>query len=126
MISLTMPASELLSAIDYASVSAATPVDGRRVLSQEASALRARLQTGGNVAEKMREVAETARLWGVELADTIVEEMPDQYRASHRAAGNWGVYPVNGATRRRVTRAEADEIIGDDDDGYARIVGSTP
>ncbi len=51
-----------------------------------------------------------------------IEEMPDQHRSSHRAAGNWGVYPINGATRREVSRDEADEIIESDPDGYAHIV----
>ncbi len=51
-----------------------------------------------------------------------VEEMPDHLRGSHRAAGNWGCYPHNGATRRQVTREEAEAIVEDDPDGYASIV----
>lgn len=51
-----------------------------------------------------------------------IETMPDQYRDSHKAAGNWGVYPANGAVRERVSRAEAEEIVVSDADGYARIV----
>lgn len=41
----------------------------------------------------------------VPAPDPIVtlEETPDEYRASHRAAGNWGRYPANGATRRLVS-----------------------
>lgn len=51
-----------------------------------------------------------------------IEEMPDQHVASHRAAGNWGRYPANGATRSRVSREEAERIMADDEDGYAHIV----
>jgi len=51
-----------------------------------------------------------------------IEEMPRHLRASHRAANNWGTYPHNGATRRRVTRSEAEEIVRSDDDGYDHIV----
>jgi len=52
-----------------------------------------------------------------------IEEMPDHHRGSHRAARNWGVYPHNGATRRRVSRDEAEEIVESDADNYASIVG---
>lgn len=51
-----------------------------------------------------------------------VETMPDWCRASHRAAGNWGVYPHNGAERSEVTEEEAAELIESDPDGYAHIV----
>jgi len=51
-----------------------------------------------------------------------IEEMPDHLRSSHRAAGNWGRYPMNGAERREVTREEAEEIIAADEDGYDHIV----
>jgi len=51
-----------------------------------------------------------------------IEEMPDCLRGSHRAARNWGRYPINGATRRRVSREEADEIVAADDDAYDHIV----
>jgi hypothetical protein len=69
--------------------------------------------------------------WGAvlsELADAtvdalvVVEEMPDWLRDSHRAARNFGVYPANGATRRRVPADVAAEIVAADPDGYARIV----
>ncbi len=62
--------------------------------------------------------------WAVVLSDDLVtvEEMPDEHRASHKAAGNWGSYPHNGATRRQVTRDEADAIVENDPDQYARIV----
>ena len=33
-----------------------------------------------------------------------VETMPDHLRESHRAAGNWGRYPGNGAIRSQVMR----------------------
>lgn len=52
----------------------------------------------------------------------MIEEMPDHHRGSHRAAGNWGAYPHNGATRRRVSRDEAEQVVADDPDGYARII----
>jgi hypothetical protein len=63
----------------------------------------------------------------VEADDVTIEEMPDHHRGSHRAAGNWGSYPHNGATRREVSREEADEIVADeivaaDPDSYAHIV----
>lgn len=53
----------------------------------------------------------------------VIETMPDCHRASHRAAGNWGVYPMNGAERFTMTRSEADEIVAGDPDEYAHIVG---
>jgi hypothetical protein len=48
--------------------------------------------------------------------------MPDYLRGSHQAAGNWGVYPHNGAVRERVSPEEAKEIVAADPDGYAHIV----
>lgn len=36
----------------------------------------------------------------------LVEHMPDCWRASHRAAGNWGSYPHNGAERYLTHRGE--------------------
>lgn len=51
-----------------------------------------------------------------------VETMPDHLRSSHRAAGNWGVYPLNGAHREEMSRAEAEEIVEADEDGYDHIV----
>jgi hypothetical protein len=56
-------------------------------------------------------------------ADMVtIETMPDWCRASHRAAGNWGRYPLNGAERRKVSRDEAEEIVAADEDGYDHIV----
>lgn len=52
-----------------------------------------------------------------------VETMPDHLRESHRAAGNWGRYPGNGAIRSQVMRFEAEEMVAADPDGYASIVG---
>jgi hypothetical protein len=52
----------------------------------------------------------------------VLEEMPDWLRECHRRAGNWGQYPVNGATRRVIERSEAEEIVAEDEDGYACIV----
>ena len=51
-----------------------------------------------------------------------LESMPEHLCASHRAAGNWGQYPVNGAIRERMTRADAEWEIEHDEDGYAHIV----
>lgn len=56
------------------------------------------------------------------MGKVIVETMPDQHRASHRAAQNWGIYPHNGAERRTVEREEAEAIVAADPDGCARIV----
>lgn len=52
----------------------------------------------------------------------VIETMPDCWRESHRAAGNWGRYPHNGATRVVMTRVEAEDIVADDSDGYDHIV----
>lgn len=52
----------------------------------------------------------------------LLETMPDHLRESHRAAGNWGRYPVNGATRAMVDRAEAMESVASDPDKYSRII----
>ncbi len=51
----------------------------------------------------------------------ILETMPDHLRASHRAAGNWGTYPHNGATRVVCERAIAEQEVEEDHDGYAAI-----
>lgn len=50
----------------------------------------------------------------------IVETMPEHHRGSHRAAGNWGSYPHNGAKRTITSRSEAEELCEDDE--YNRIV----
>lgn len=52
----------------------------------------------------------------------IVETMPVHLRASHRAAGNWGQYPINGATRSRVDIDEAEAIVDEDADGYDHVI----
>jgi len=61
----------------------------------------------------------------------VVERMPDHLRDSHRAAGNWGIYPHNGAERVIVERAdteswcydaEADSHSGIEADEYDHIV----
>lgn len=49
----------------------------------------------------------------------LVERMPEHLRASHRAAGNWGVYPHNGAERVLVHRDCAPEA---EDDEYDRVI----
>lgn len=49
--------------------------------------------------------------WFGRLDETvIVEYMPEYLRASHRAAGNIGVYPANGAERIRVEASCAERI----------------
>ena len=48
----------------------------------------------------------------------IVETMPEHLRSSHRAAGNWGTYPFNGANSERQDLDEAEEIVEGDEDGY--------
>jgi hypothetical protein len=52
-----------------------------------------------------------------------LESMPEYLRESHRAAGNWGTYPANGAVRERMSRADAEWVIEHDKDEYAHIVG---
>lgn len=54
----------------------------------------------------------------------VVETMPDHLRDAHRAAGNWGTYPHNGAERCVVTRDEAEAAVSIDTDGYTWIVRS--
>jgi hypothetical protein len=49
--------------------------------------------------------------WSGPIDQTVlVEYMPEQYRASHEAAGNSGVYPHNGAVRIRCERSCADRL----------------
>jgi hypothetical protein len=64
--------------------------------------------------------------WCAEDSDreqvVLVEEMPDCLRGSHRAARNWGRWPMNGAKRRWVGLDEAEAILAADPDGYAYIV----
>lgn len=52
----------------------------------------------------------------------LLETMPQQHRSSHRAAGNFGAYPHNGAERFVMPRVEAEEIVDSDEDGYDRIL----
>lgn len=52
----------------------------------------------------------------------VLESMPRQHRDSHRAARNWGRYPLNGAVRFVMPRIEAEEAVERDSDGYDRIV----
>lgn len=52
----------------------------------------------------------------------LLDTMPDHLRESHRKAGNWGVWPHNGASREVCTREEAEEIVAADPDGYDHIV----
>lgn len=51
---------------------------------------------------------------GTESDTVVVEYMPEQYRASHTAAGNRGVWPHNGASRVRVSRECAATMIETD------------
>jgi hypothetical protein len=59
----------------------------------------------------------------VESQEELVklEFMPLHLRASHRAAGNRGVYPHNGARRILVSRACAEEIIDVDGEWCHRV-----
>ena len=43
----------------------------------------------------------------------LVERMPEHLRDSHRAAGNWGSYPANGAERVIVERADTEKWVYD-------------
>lgn len=52
------------------------------------------------------------------MAKYLIETMPDHLREIHRAAGNWGNYPANGAERRVVDESE----LPDGGDEYDRIV----
>lgn len=64
---------------------------------------------------------EMPRGWSPEGDYVIVETMPEQHRASHEAAGNWGSYPSNGAVRQVMLRADAESVCEDDD--YNHIIG---
>jgi hypothetical protein len=50
---------------------------------------------------------------------TLIETMPAHLCGSHKAAGNWGSYPFNGAERRIVDGDGADELA---DNGYDEVV----
>ena len=44
--------------------------------------------------------------WSGPISATVVlEHMPDYLRATYEAAGNYGVYPANGALRLRVEKS---------------------
>lgn len=59
----------------------------------------------------------------------VLEEMPEHQRRAARAKmrdgarATWGVFPANGATRRRVSREEAERLIDADAEGYTHVVG---
>jgi hypothetical protein len=54
--------------------------------------------------------------WSGAPSDTVVVEwMPTHLRESHRAAGNWGIYPMNGALRLRV-HPDCAAMIADNED----------
>lgn len=55
-----------------------------------------------------------------------VEFMPDDKKESHRAAGNWGRWPHNGAVREVMYESDALDMVADDADGYARILPHRP
>lgn len=44
-------------------------------------------------------------------ATVLVETMPDYLRESHRKAGNWGKWPVNGSERSRLPLDAADALV---------------
>ena len=54
-----------------------------------------------------------------------VEYMPEDLRASHRAAHNYGTYPHNGALRLHVTPACAERLTAGEDEADARIIDHT-
>lgn len=57
----------------------------------------------------------------------VLERMPEHLKASHRAAGNWGQYPHNGAEREVMTMEEAlREVAGDPDEYTAIVTGAKP
>lgn len=63
--------------------------------------------------------------WSGPHSETVVVEyMPEQHRASHKAAGNCGSYPNNGACRIRVNDECADRMLEIDGD-WCRIVSAT-
>ncbi len=60
--------------------------------------------------------------WSGPKGETVlVEFMPEQHRASHRAAGNRGSYPHNGSIRIRVERSCADRMVETDGEWVARV-----
>lgn len=60
--------------------------------------------------------------WSGPKSDTVlVEYMPDQHRASHRAAGGRGTYPHDGSIRIRVEQSCADGIVESDGE-WCRVV----
>lgn len=65
---------------------------------------------------------QNARLITDAAPRVLVEYMPEWLVSSHRAAGNWGEYPGNGALREWMDAAAAHELIDADADGYARLV----
>lgn len=52
---------------------------------------------------------------------TVVETMPEHLRHDHRAARNWGQYPLNGAERSVVLTDDVDDYITDDGE-YDHVV----
>ena len=54
----------------------------------------------------------------------VVEYLPEAWKATHRAARNFGTYPYNGAKRVLMTEADGIERVTEDPDGYARIIGA--
>lgn len=68
-------------------------------------------------------VEDAAEGLGIDLDEYVVLEwMPGYLRESHRAAGNWGVYPANGANRTIEHIAAARASVKADDDEYNSIV----
>ena len=53
---------------------------------------------------------------------TLIEYMPACHRASHRAAGNSGIYPHNGA-RRDWVEEHPDDVLEHLDTEWASVVG---
>lgn len=97
--------------IDHQELAAMAPAERRRVLRSYA------VQVGCACGR----LTDAACPWYGPARDTVVVEwMPEWLRESHRAAGNSGVYPHNGAIRVRVSRQCAADLAGE----WCEIVGS--
>lgn len=58
-----------------------------------------------------RVMGEQCAWQGPRSQTVLVEWMPEQYRGSHTAAGNRGVFPANGAERLRLERSCAERLV---------------
>jgi hypothetical protein len=60
--------------------------------------------------------------WDGDGETVVLEWMPEQYRSSHEAAGNRGVWPHNGAMRLICEKSCAERIVEADPE-WAEVVG---